>query len=166
MLSTSSPSFKTRCPARSSCSRVTLSKYSVRARNAASLGARSSPSRSCLTFSSSPRRVRSSISVLVSAVASRSATVCAFSPTSLISTPHQVESRLPSQCRGPALSRRRAVQDRKGALPPLLARDGTRQGCSVVRVHPRVLHGSGDAHVELTPVDQLLGMGRVHRKVD
>src|SRR5258706_15813838 len=163
MLSTSSPSFKTRCPARSSCSRVTLSRYSVRARKADPLGARSSPSRSCLTFSSSPRRVRSSIIVLVSAVASRSATVCAFSSTVLISAPHQVECGLPSQCRQSALSRRRSVQDRKGALPPLLARDGTRQGCSVVRVHSRVLHGSGDAHIELTAVHQLLGVGRVHR---
>jgi hypothetical protein len=48
----------------------------------------------------------------------------------------------------------------------VLARDDARQGPAVVRVHPRVVHRSGNAHVELTPVHQFLGPTGVHREVD
>src|SRR5207245_6657166 len=133
--------------------RVTLSRYSVRARKAASLGTRSSPSRSCRTFSSSPRRERSSISVLASAVASRIATVPTFwSIVVPMSAPHQVERRLPSQRSGSRLPPRHSVQNGKRAVPPLLARDGARQGQAVVGVHTGVLHRTGDAHVDLPAV--------------
>jgi hypothetical protein len=52
------------------------------------------------------------------------------------------------------------------ALPALFARDGALQRPAVVRVHTRVLHGAGDAYVKLAAVDQILGVGCVHREID
>jgi hypothetical protein len=52
----------------------------------------------------------------------------------------------------------RAVGYLERALPSLLARDGAHQGRAVVRVDPRVLDGTGDTHIKLPAVDQLLGV--------